>query len=436
MHHLQAMLQLDTSNPPGNESLMAHYLADVLRCEGLEPIVLEKTPGRANLIARLKGCGQAAPLLLMGHTDVVPAEPEAWSHPPFGGVIDDGFLWGRGALDMKCMVAYELVVMLYLKRIGVELARDVIFAATADEEGFGGDRCGMAFVAQEYPELVQAEFALNELGGSTVWLGGLPVYPIIVGEKAACQLVVRAVGESGHASEPTPNSATGKLCVALERLDRLGLPAHRSKMSQTAVEKIGAAFAPRGLGWLGKNLGRMLLSDFALGRSRQYPAFQQIYGVTHNTAVPTFLQAGIKFNVIPAQAEAVLNGRYLPGVEVEEFVSEVRAALGAGVSVELDGYSMPLEFPYETRLFDTIRTTLEALHPGSVAIPWIMSGGTDAGHVARLGTIVYGFSPVQFEPGFDWRRLVHGVDERIPLNGISFGITAFWEVVKSFVSIG
>lgn len=436
IRHLQALVQLDTSNPPGHESLAAHYLAEILRNEGLEPTLLEKVPGRANLIVRLQGQGQPPPLLLMGHTDVVPAELEAWSHDPFGATVDGGFVWGRGTLDMKFMLAYELALVLHIKRLGLPLKRDVIFAATADEEGFGADRCGMAYVVREAPELVRAEFALNEMGGFTVWIGDLPVYPVIVGEKAACRLVVRATGEPGHASELAPDSAVIRLCSALTRLNQLGLPAHPNRVARKAVQTIVEAMAPCGTRWLARRLARMLFSIAIPEALKQHPAFTLLYSATHNTAVPTSVHAGNAFNVVPSQAEAVLNGRYLPGVDVEEFEAEVRAALGRGVFVESQGHSAPLEFSFETELFDIIQTTVQALHPGSVVIPWLMSGSTDAAHVAKLGTIVYGFSPVQWEPGFDWRGLMHGVDERIPLSGIPFGVAALWEVVRGFVTTG
>lgn len=433
LRHLQALIQLDTSNPPGNESLVVSYLADVLRSEGLQPTILEKVPGRANLIARLRGRGEAAPLLLMAHTDVVPAAVEQWEQPPFGGIIDDGFLWGRGALDMKCMLAYELVVLLNLNRIKAPLTRDVIFAATADEEGFGSNRCGMAFVAQEYPELVQAEFALNELGGMTLWFGHLPVYPIIVGEKGACQMRMCATGKPAHASTPASNTAVAKLCVALSRLDRFGLPIHCHQIARMAMRKVARAYLPNCLSWLDRLITRVSLLPPAQQKIKSNPMYRPLYEVMHNTAMPTLLQAGTKFNVLPAQAEATLNGRYLPGVTRDEFYQEVATILGEDVTLELAGCSTPLEFPFRTRLFEKICTTVEALHPGSTAIPWIMSGGTDAAHVARLGATVYGFSPVRFEQGFNWQELIHGDNERIPMNGMSFGVVALWEVVNSFV---
>ena len=433
IRHLQALIRLDTSNPPGNESLVAKYLADVFRQEGLEPTLLEKIPGRANLVVRLKGQGFAPPLLLMGHTDVVPADGQGWKYPPFDGVIADGFMWGRGALDMKFMLAYELTTLLNLKRAGIPLIRDVIFAATADEEGFGADRCGMAFVASEYPELIRAEYALNEFGGVTTWIAGVPVYPIIVGEKAACMLVVRATGKAGHASEIVTNTAIGRLCNALARLEKKGLPSHDSKVASDAFSKIGGVLAPHGLGWAGEMIGKVIGSVVDTRLVNRHPFFSLIYGATHNTAIPTELRSGIKFNIIPDQAEAVLNGRFLPDVSVEEFVREVQVALGSGVSLELQGSSTPLSCSHNTPLFKRICETLEMFHKGSVAIPWLMNGGTDAGHVAKLGATVYGFSPIQTEPGLNPRNLVHAVDERIPLAGIPFGITAFWEVVRGFV---
>src|SRR6185436_15399675 len=190
IRHLQTLLRMDTTNPPGNEMVAAEYLAGVLQREGIEPLVFESTPGRGNVIARLKGSGEAPPLLLYSHTDVVPAEASYWSHPPFAGEVADGMVWGRGALDMKDDVAEQLMVLLLLKRQGVALKRDVIYAATADEEIGGPDGFGVSWLVKHHPDLLRAEFGLSEVGGHNTQFAEKRVYLIQVAEKGVCWLKV------------------------------------------------------------------------------------------------------------------------------------------------------------------------------------------------------------------------------------------------------
>src|SRR5574337_716820 len=223
VRHLQALLRLDTTNPPGNELLAAEYLAGVLTAEGIEPLVLASAPGRGNVVARLKGTGEKPPLLLYSHTDVVPAEPAHWSHPPFAGEIADGYVWGRGAVDMKGTVAQQLLVLLLLKRQKVPLQRDVIFAATADEEIGGVDGFGVSWLVRHHPDLLRAGFGLTEVGGYNREVYGRQVYMIQVAEKGTCWLKVRAKGRPGHASLPSHDNAVAHLARAVDRLAMRGL---------------------------------------------------------------------------------------------------------------------------------------------------------------------------------------------------------------------
>jgi acetylornithine deacetylase/succinyl-diaminopimelate desuccinylase-like protein len=223
---LSDLLKIDTSNPPGNERPAADYLAAVLAREGIPHQRLESAPGRTSVVARLTGSGSKAPLLLSGHLDVVPAEPEHWRHPPFAAVEADGYLWGRGAIDMKNMVAMSLMTLVLLQRQGVRLDRDVIFAAVADEEA--GARHGSLFLVEKHPELVRAEYVLTEVGGHTMHVGAARFYPVQVSEKGLCWFELRAEGPPGHGSMPHPHNAVARLARAIAALADARLPQHNT----------------------------------------------------------------------------------------------------------------------------------------------------------------------------------------------------------------
>ena len=238
--HLQALIRLNTVNPPGNEILAAEYIAKVLRDESIEPIVLESAPARGNVIARLKGSGELPSLLLYGHTDVVGVESEKWTHPPFEGIIDDNFIWGRGALDMKSFVAQQLTVFINLKR-HAKLKRDVIFVATADEEIGGKEWYGMAWLVKNHSELLRAEFGISEVGGFNISLGGKRIYLIQVAEKGVCWVKVRAKGRAGHASMPHSDNSIIHLMKAINRLTTQGMPHHLCGAVSGFIDSASAA---------------------------------------------------------------------------------------------------------------------------------------------------------------------------------------------------
>ena len=442
IRHLQALLRLDTTNPPGHELLAAECLAGVLAAEGIEPLVLESAPGRGNVIARLKGTGEKPPLLLYGHTDVVPAEPEHWSHPPFAGEIADGYVWGRGAVDMKGSVAQQLLVFLLLKRQGVSLKRDVIFAATADEEIGGVDGYGISWLVRRHPDLLRAEFGLTEAGGYNREINGRPVYVIQVAEKGTCWLKVRAKGRPGHASMPHHDNAVVHLARAVDRLATRGLPHHLCSAAagflDAASEAVGGDFGAA-LQSLKSPEGAAQLFAGELKHHELYPF---LFAMLHNTAAPTGMRAGLQTNVIPSVAEATIDGRTLPGFDTEAFLRELRAVMAEGPAasgsdefeyeVTLD--SPPLETRHDTPLFALIATTLRRHDPRASVVPYMMSGATDAKHLAPLGMPTYGFAPIQFPPGLNVMSLAHAHDERAPVAGLGWGVRVLYEVVKEYCS--
>ncbi|MGQ0601451.1 MAG: M20/M25/M40 family metallo-hydrolase [Anaerolineales bacterium] len=434
VRHLQSLIQLNTTNPPGNEIIAAEYLARVLKAESFEPLVFESAPTRGNVVARLKGSGEAPPLLLYGHTEVVPVEPDHWTHPPFGGEVHDGFAWGRGAVDMKGTVAQQLMVMLLLKRSGVSLKRDVIFAATADEEVSG--RYGIDWLVQNHPDLIRAEFGLTELGGYNMDFAGATLYPIQVAEKGTCWVKVRAHGQPGHASQPGANNAVARLARAVNEVAQYGLPCHLT----AATDGFLAAAADA----IGGELGRRLTAlrdeqhvDHALnGALRHHPLRPFLIALTHNTAVPTGLSAGQKTNVIPSVAEATIDGRTLPSFDAESYLAELQAVMGNDLEYEVICNSPPLQTSHTTPLFDLMTRTLRRHDPKAKVVPYMMTGATDAKYLAKLGVPSYGFAPMKLPLGFDFFDMFHAHDERAPVEGLGWGVKVLWEVVTEYCGIG
>lgn len=431
VRHLQALIRLDTTNPPGNELPAAEYIAGVLRAESVEPLVLESGPGRGNVVARLKGSGEAPPILLYGHTDVVPAEPAHWTHPPFAADIADGFLWGRGALDMKGTVAQQLMVFMLLKRMGLPLRRDVILAATADEEVDGEAGFGLAWLVRHHPDLLKAEFGLTELGGYNLDFAGKTIYPIQVAEKGTCWLKVHARGRPGHGSMPHRDNAVVHLARAVDRLATRGLPYHLCDAAAGFLDAVSEAVGgPLGMAihLLKSPLGAEQALRGPLKNHDLHPFFA---AMLHNTATPTGLAAGYKTNVIPGEAEVTIDGRTLPGFDTAAFLAELKAVMGEELEYEVTMESSPLETRHDTRLFALMADTLRRHDPQAQVLPYMMSGATDAKYVARLGVPSYGFAPVQMPHGLDFTSLFHAHDERVPVAGLAWGVQVLFEVVKA-----
>jgi len=428
VRHLQALIRLETVNPPGNETLAAEYLADILRDEGIEPVILEGAPGRGTLVARLRSTGEAAPLLLMGHTDVVPAEADQWTHPPFAAEIADGYIFGRGAVDMKQMVTMELMVMLLLRRMGVPLRRDVIFMASADEEA--GGEWGANWMVDNHPDLIRAEYALNEGGGFAFKVGETVFYACQTAEKGYARFTLRARGKPGHASVPHNDNAVVHLATAIRRLGEHALPVHATTTLRTMFKTIGETQTPEVRTALQTLLdGGGLEPDSLPIREDLRRTF---VAMLHNTATPTMLQAGSRVNVIPSVAEARVDGRIVPNQTKESFRAEMGAVLGDQVEIEFLDYGAPLESRPDSPLFEVIRQVMMETMPDAVLVPYMLTGATDAKHVTRLGTHVYGFSPVLYNPRVEHFGLAHGHDERIAVDSMGFGTHTLFDVTKHF----
>lgn len=429
--HLRNILRLDTRNPPGNEILAARYLQDVLEAEGFECVIVGPGPERATLITRLKGDGSEPPLLLMSHTDVVAVEPEKWSHDPFSADIADGFVYGRGALDMKNMVTMELMTLLLLKRAGVPLKRDVIYMAEADEETGGHE--GAEWVVDHYPELIQAEYALNEGGGNGLEVNGRIYYTVETAEKGSARFKIRATGDPGHGSVPHENNAVIKLAELLSKVRGNQPPIHFTATLRGYIEGLASAQTQEVAEAL-----RAVLADEATASaaidSLPIDSFlkRELHAMARNTIAPTMLSAGSQINVIPSEAVAYLDSRLLPGQTLEGYLEELHAIFGEDCEIEFVDPSVALEADPASPLFEVIKEVLHEHAPEATVIPTMLTGGTDAKHLSRLGIKVYGFSPELYGGTIGWGG-VHGHDEKIGIREMQWGTRVLYEVVEKFV---
>lgn len=424
--HLRSLIRLDTSNPPGNEILAAHYLRDRLADEGLDSEIVEAAPGRANLRAVLPGDGTHRPLLLMSHLDVVPVEPENWTHPPFGGDLVDGYVWGRGAVDMKQWVAWHLTIFLHLARTGARLNRDLVLLATADEED--GSVMGARWLAQNLPHWVDGEYALGEGGGGEMRIGDRHFFPCRVGEKGVCRLRLRARGTPGHASRPHRDNALVKLGAALERLGSIAPPVRPTDMVRGMLEMMLGGSED------GRLLIEQLLDDATFDTALDAAPFSTsmklgLNAQMRNTATPTLLHsAGNRINVIPTTAEASLDGRILPGTMVESFVEEIQQVVGEDIEVEAYQSWPGSASRFDTELFKIMQdVTYEVA--GAGLVPYLATGASDGHAVEPLGIHYYGYGPMRDEPEASPTQLMHAHDERISLANVDLGLRTLYEIV-------
>ncbi|MBI4318033.1 MAG: M20/M25/M40 family metallo-hydrolase [Chloroflexi bacterium] len=428
--HLRALIRLNTTNPPGNELAAAKYLESILVNEGIQCQVLEAASGRGNLVARLHGSGEERPLLLLSHLDVVPADDSHWQRPPFGGELVDGFVWGRGALDCKFLVVLELMVMLLLKREGLPLTRDVVFAATADEET--GGKYGLGWLGRNHRHLLECEYAINEGGGVGLLLGGRRYYVCQTAEKGVCWLRLRVRGEAGHASLPTQENPVLKLARVVDRLSRARLemrvtPTAASFLRTFAqTQKFPARLLARGL------LNRRLC-PVCLPRMKVEKRIAGIvHAMLHDTATPTVVRAGELVNVVPTVAEVEVDCRLVPGQTREGFLERLRKVVGVDVEVEVALEAPGFESSHESPLYQTIADVLAEQDPGAALAPFMLTMGTDSKYLAAAGVQVYGFAPMKQEADASVLDMVHGHDERVSVENVGFGTKVLYEIVRRF----
>ncbi|MBX6350649.1 MAG: M20/M25/M40 family metallo-hydrolase [Clostridia bacterium] len=424
---LQRLIRFDTSNPPGEVEECIGWIRGLLAEAGIESLIVERRAGRPNLVARLPGRGDAPPLLLYGHVDVVPVAGQPWSRPPFSGDVVDGVVWGRGALDMKSGVAMMLSAVLRAKAEGAPLPGDVILALVPDEETGGAD--GAGYLAGERAELFRGvRHAIGEFGGFPIHVAGRPFYAIQVAEKSMCWMRATARGRGGHAAMPERNGAVAKLARAIARIDETPTPIHivdAARHMFTAIadnldEPLASAF---------RGLLDPARADAVLDRMGEQAAL--LRGAVRNTFSPTVLRAGEKINVIPRQATVEIDGRLLPGFSDRDAIAELRAILGElADSVEFEVLQFdPCPDSVDMSLFDTLAGVIREMDPGGVPIPLFLTAVTDARHFARIGIQTYGFLPLLLPPDMNFVAMIHNADERVPKDAVEFGAEAVYRAI-------
>lgn len=428
---LSQYIAINTTNPPGNELKAAQWLQAVLGREGIDAQIFEPRPGKANLYARVAGDGTARPLILLNHMDVVLASPEYWKVDPFKGLVQDGYVWGRGALDMKGEAIVQLMTLLTLKRAGVPLKRDVIFLATSDEEIGAG--VGAGWFAENHPEFVRdAEFLINEGGTIRADAGGrIEYYGVGTTEKSPFWLDVTAQGTPGHGSRPTPDNPVHRLVRALSRIAAYQTPLIVTPAVERYFRDLSTIEAdPTRKAWLADI--RAALRDSAAMRA--LTADLTYNALLRNTISITGLTGSDKTNVIPPVAKAAIDVRLLPGQEPAAFLAEIERVVGdTAVTVAPQGPSWPAtESAIDTELFRAIVAAARARDPKALVTTPPLSGFTDSHYFRRLGIVSYGLSPFPLNQAE--ARGVHGNDERVSLDDLTFGVHFVYDVVASVVS--
>ncbi len=410
------LIRIDSSNPTSDERAAAEYVAGKLAEVGVEPTVLESEPGRASVVARVEGTDRSRPALLVhGHLDVVPADPAEWSVHPFSGEVRDGFVWGRGAIDMKDMDAMTLALVREWARTGHRPPRDVVLAFVADEEAGGVQ--GARWLVDNHPELFDGcTEAVSEVGGFSVTVrDDLRLYPVQTAEKGMAWLRLVARGAPGHGSMRHDDSAVVRLAEAVARIGRYEFPVVLTKTVRQFLEALSEVLqVDLDLDTAGREELDALVARLG-GLARMVGA------TLSNTANPTMLEAGYKSNVVPGTAAATVDGRFLPGQE-EAFERQLDELLGTGVVREWIHRDQAVETDFDGPLVEAMAAALRAEDPAALPLPYLMPGGTDAKSFERLGMRCFGFSPLLLPAGLDFAAMFHGIDERVPTEGLRFGV--------------
>jgi len=423
---LQALLRFDTTNPPGNEAACIDFIRGLLDEAGCESDVYEQVAARPNLVSRLPG-GDAPPLLLQGHVDVVTTAGQRWVHPPFGGILAGGEIWGRGALDMKAGVAMLVHAFLRARREGSALPGDLVLVVLADEEA-GGNH-GARFLVEEHPELFAGiRYALGEFGGFTLHTGGRRFYPIQVAEKQICWLKATVRGPGGHGAMINRGGTVARLGKLLRDLDRKRLPVHVTPVVREMVERMASAL-PRRQATVLRSLLQPRLTDGALRLLGSAAA--QFEPMLRNTVSATIIRGGEKINVVPSEIELELDGRALPGFSPGQLIDELHELAGDDVELELVRHDAGPTEP-DLGLFETLGGVIRELDPEGIPVPLLQIGVTDGRFFSRLGVQTYGFLPMRLPPEFAFTKLIHAADERIPVDAVEFGAEAVWRAIQRF----
>lgn len=447
---LRDLIRIPSVNPPdlpGAELAAAIRISAALEDAGLRPEVVEPFPGRGSVATRLRGDGTGGePLLLLGHLNVVPAPPDGWTHDPFAADVAGGHVWGRGAVDMKGMVATEVVVLRLLaaeaRAAGRDpaadpvpgLRRDVLFACTADEEA--GGHQGAGWVVEHRPEWIRAAAALNECGGISVDFGGRRFYPIGVAEKGYAVYRIAVRGTWGHGSMPRDDNAAVRAAAVVARLAEPG-PARATPVMARFLESVATELG----GPTGELVRRIAdpdpdVSERALVRICDPMYARATRALLRDTISPDVIRAGVKYNVIPGHAEIEIDCRLLPGTDEPAMRAQLRERLGdellSWCEIEHVISAPAVEARTDEEIYRTLERTLRDHDPDGVPLPVVMPFATDAKHTVKLGVPTYGFSPLRLDPSERFLERFHGIDERVSLDALRFGLPILYDVVRRY----
>ena len=404
----------------GDEAAVAAKVVDLLKEVGISSRIYESAPGRCNVIAHIKGQDEGrSGLVVHGHLDVVPANAEDWSVEPFSAQIKEGMIWGRGAIDMKNMDAMIIAIFRMWARKGIKPPRNIVLAFFADEEA--GSLFGSRWMVANHPEVFAGcTEAISEVGGFSVTVaGGKRLYFIEAAQKGIHWMKLSASGRAGHGSMMNPENALTRISETVSKIGNYEWPQRYTKTVKILFKKIaevtGKKYDERDL--------RPLLDEIG-------PMARMIGATLQNTANPTMLDAGYKANVIPQSANAVIDGRFLPGLE-SELNETIRQIIGPDISIETITHDIALETDFDGDLVEAMNQSILRFDSEGIPVPYLMSGGTDNKALSELGIIGYGFSPLQLPPDLDFMALFHGVDERVPIEGIKFGVNVLEDFLRN-----
>jgi len=423
LEHFQTIVRMDTSSPPGNETRVAEYLKQVLEGEGIPARLLALDPKRANLVARIRGNGSRRPILVMGHTDVVGVQREKWSVDPFGAVRKEGYIWGRGTGDDKDNVTAGLMLLLLLRRQGVKLERDVIFLAEAGEEGYNPE--GVRYVIANHWEEIDAEYALAEGGGGIIRDGKVHYLSVATSEKVRIEVQLIARGSAGHGSIPRPDNAVVRLAGAISRIAAWAQPMRLDETTRTYFQRLAGISPPEAAARY-----RSLLNPREQAEVERHFAQHEL---RHNSMIrtslsPNVLKAGFRANVIPSEAEALIDIRVLPDEDLPKFVERLREVIG-DPHIEIKTSSGRPAAPasrLNTEMFAALEAAQKRIYPGSVTIPVLLTGATDMSPLRAKGIHAYGIGPIVDS---EENGGAHSDDERILEKSLHEFVRFFWHAV-------
>jgi acetylornithine deacetylase/succinyl-diaminopimelate desuccinylase-like protein len=423
---LSDVIRINTTNPPGDELPAALYYKKLFEDAGLAPEILKPSEPRANLIVRLKGSGKAGPLLLLSHLDVVGVEKEKWKYDPFGAAVEEGFLYGRGAIDDKGMGALFAEIILQLVRNKIPLKRDILFAACADEEA--GGKQGICWLIENHRDKITAEAAINEGGRVKQNNGKVEYVAIQNAEKVPYHIHLKVKGTPGHASVPLPDNAIFRLAKAVAKIEEYKTPLKLNETTRAVFKGVAELDPGSPTGFFARNIDDPLIGAYAREQLTRHPYFNSIL---RNSIAPTIFQSGIRENVLPSEAGATLNCRLLPGERIEEFVAELKKAVAddaVEVSYRQGKAAGVAPSPVSHELFQALSSSATKTWPGAVVFPFMSTGATDSAELRSIGVNCYGILPFPLTEADEAR--MHGHDERVALKSFTEGLAFIYHTLE------